>query len=89
MCNATAVREPRIRKAPAAFKVLRSGINTFDVTLMPCTASVLRSPLEGMHCSFRSQHDSAGHVGTDVFAQDYFHGAEFRISGLRVLFSTP
>ena len=43
---------------------------SFNVDLMACTASVVRSPLTGGALPFSSQYDCAGSAGTDVFAQD-------------------
>ena len=40
----------------------------FNIDLMACTASVMRSPLTGEALPFFSQYDCAGSVGADVFA---------------------
>ena len=45
-------------------------MGSFNVDLMACTASVVRSPLSGEALPFFSQHDCAGSAGTDVLAQD-------------------
>ena len=63
-------REAIIRIAPAAFKAVWTEIGPFNVDLMACTASVLRSPFSGEALPFFSQYDCAGSAGTDVFAQD-------------------
>ena len=42
----------------------------FNVDLMACTASVLRSSLSEEALPFFSQYDCAGSAGTDVVAQD-------------------
>ena len=61
-------REAIIRIAPAAFKVFWAEMGSFNVHLMACTASVLRSPSREEALLFFSQYDCAGSAGTDVFA---------------------
>ena len=59
-----------IRIAPAAFRALWDEMGPFNIDLMVCTASVLRSPVSGEALPFFSQYDCAGSAGTDVLAQD-------------------
>ncbi|CAM9718774.1 unnamed protein product [Laminaria digitata] len=63
-------RDAVIRIAPAAFKAIWEEIGPFNVDLMACTASVVRSPLSGEALPFFSQYDCAGSAGTDVLAHD-------------------
>ena len=63
-------RDTIIRIAPVAFKALWDEMDTFDINLMACAASVLRSLASGEARPFFSQYDCAGPVGTDVLAQD-------------------
>ena len=63
-------REAIIRIAPASFKGVWAELGPFNVDLMACTASVLRSALTGGALPFSSLYDCAGPAGADVFAQD-------------------
>ena len=61
-------RDNIIRIAPAAFRALWDEMGPFNVNLMVCTASVLRSPASGEALPFFSQYDCAGSAGTYVLA---------------------
>ena len=59
-----------IRIAPAAFRVLWDEMGSFNMDLMACSASVLRSPVSGEALPFFSQYACTGSAGTGVLAHD-------------------
>ena len=63
-------RETIIRIAPVTFKALWDEIGPFNVDLMACAVSVLRSPVSGEALPFFYRYNCAGPAGTDVLAQD-------------------
>ena len=63
-------RDAIIRIAPASFQAVWDEMDPFDVDLMACTVSVLRSPLNLEALPFFSQYGCAGAAGTDVFTHD-------------------
>ena len=82
-------RDAIIHIAPAAFKVLWTEIGPFNVNLIACTASVLRSPLGGEALSFFSQYDCAASSGADMFAQDILIVPGTRVPAFGFCFPPP
>ena len=59
-------RDALIRIAPAAFRVMWDEMGPFNIDLMACTASVLRSPVSAEALPFFSQYACGGSAGTNV-----------------------
>ena len=53
-----------------ALRAFWDEMGPFNVDVMTCTASVLRSPVSGEALPFFSQYDCTGSAGTDVLARD-------------------
>lgn len=82
-------REAIIRTAPAAFKAVWDEIGPFSVDLMACTASVLRSSVNGEALPFFSQYACAVSAGTDVLAHDVSVVPGSRVPAVGFCFPPP